>query len=107
MTEARADVVRDHNRRAWTQQVANGNPWTIPVTAADVADARQGRWGIYLTPTRTVPMAWFPPLIGCDLLCLAFGGRAARSGPGGCRRPCNGLRQLPGPIAEGPRRSGT
>jgi len=74
MTGIRADSVRDHNRRAWTQQVANGNPWTIPVTAAAVADAREGRWGIYLTPTRTVPMAWFPPLVGCDLLCLASGG---------------------------------
>ncbi len=66
--------VREHNRIAWDQQVEwGGNPWTVPVSTEQVAAARRGEWGIYLTPTKTVPRAWFPPF-PCDLLCLASGG---------------------------------
>jgi SAM-dependent methyltransferase len=66
--------IREHNRIAWNQQVERGqNPWTIPVSSEQVAAARCGEWDIYLTPTRPVPRAWFPPF-PCDLLCLASGG---------------------------------
>jgi len=65
---------RAHNRRAWDLQVAAGNPWTIPASPEAVAKARLGDPGIVLTPLKTVPMAWYPPLKGCPTLCLASGG---------------------------------
>jgi len=66
--------VREHNRIIWNKSVEFGeNPWTIPVSTEQIAAARRGEWGIYLTPTKTVPHAWFPPF-PCDLLCLASGG---------------------------------
>ena len=57
------DVVK-HNRRAWDQEVRNGNDWTIPVDAKRVARARRGDWTIVLTPNKPVPKAWFPDLRG-------------------------------------------
>src|SRR5690606_18814003 len=36
--------------------------------------ARKGEWSIVLTPTVPVPHAWFPPLAGAAVLCLASGG---------------------------------
>ena len=68
------DVVA-YNRQAWNDQVAQGNPWTVPVSAEVVAQARLGNWAIVLTPTIPVPRPWFPdPLHGRDILCLASGG---------------------------------
>ena len=66
--------VRAHNREAWNRQVQDGNPWTIPVSREIVAAARRGEWSVLLTPTIPVPRAWFPPLDGADVLCLASGG---------------------------------
>lgn len=66
--------IRSYNRGAWDRQVAGGNPWTVPVTAEEVAAARRGQWQIVLTPLKPVPAAWFPPLAGADVLCLASGG---------------------------------
>ena len=66
--------VRAYNREAWNRQVAAGNQWTIPVGPEVIAAAREGRWEALLTPTRSVPRAWFPELRGVDLLGLACGG---------------------------------
>jgi SAM-dependent methyltransferase len=66
--------IRNYNRQAWDYQVENENPWTLPVDAQTVAEAREGRWEIILTPTIPVPRDWFPPLKGADVLCLASGG---------------------------------
>lgn len=67
--------IREHNRIAWDKNVEwEKNRWTIPVSSEVVAAARQGRWEIYLTPTKPVPEAWFPHLPSCDVLCLASGG---------------------------------
>ncbi len=66
--------VRAHNRRAWDQQVAQGNRWTVPVSHDVVEAARRDEWGIFMTPTKPVPSHWFPPLEGLDVLCLASGG---------------------------------
>jgi SAM-dependent methyltransferase len=66
--------IRKFNRKAWDRQVEARNPWTIPVTSQQIAEARQGKWEIYLTPSRPVPKAWFPPLQGASVLCLASGG---------------------------------
>ena len=66
--------IRQHNRDAWNRQVEGGNPWTLPVSAEEVAAARAGRWSVVLTPARPVPRDWFPPLRGAAILCLASGG---------------------------------
>jgi SAM-dependent methyltransferase len=67
------DVV-GHNKKSWDHYVESGNPWTIPVSPAELEQARQGKWQILLTPTKPVPQNWFPPLKGLDVLCLASGG---------------------------------
>jgi SAM-dependent methyltransferase len=66
---------RSYNRDAWDRQVeGNANPWTQPVSPEVIARARQGEWSVLLTENKPVPRAWFPPLAGIDLLCLAGGG---------------------------------
>jgi SAM-dependent methyltransferase len=66
--------IREHNRIAWDREVERGNRWTVPVSEAVIAAARQGQWEILLTPSQPVPRAWFPDLEGIDVLCLASGG---------------------------------
>jgi ubiquinone/menaquinone biosynthesis C-methylase UbiE len=68
------DDVAAHNRRAWDGLVERANRWTLPVDAGAIAAARRGEWEIVLTPTRPVPRAWFPPLAGEPVLCLAGAG---------------------------------
>ena len=66
--------IHEYNRKAWNREVAQGNPWTIPVTPQAVARARGGELTLMLTPSKPVPRDWFPPLSGCRVLCLASGG---------------------------------
>lgn len=67
--------VTEHNKHAWDREVAGGtNPWTLGVSPEAVARARAGDLWIYLTPTKTVPAAWWPSLDGARVLCLASGG---------------------------------
>ncbi len=66
--------ITDYNRQAWDQQVARGNRWTVPVTSEVITAARAGDWDVVLTPQKSVPKAWFPPVVGLDVLALACGG---------------------------------
>ncbi len=66
--------ITQYNKQAWNRQVDIGNPWTVPVTPEEVASACEGCFRILLTPLKSVPPAWFPPLQGCRVLCLASGG---------------------------------
>ena len=66
--------VREYNRTAWNRSVETGNQWTVPVGPEVIEAARKGEWSIVLTPTKPVPRAWFPPLDGLEVLCLASGG---------------------------------
>lgn len=66
--------VRNWNRDAWNRKVRERNRWTVPVSSADVARARNGDWQIFLTSSRPVPANWFPKLHGSSVLCLASGG---------------------------------
>ena len=66
--------VRAYNKEAWNRQVAEGNTWTIPVTAEVVTAARAGSWSVVLTAVKPVPASWFPALPGLDVLGLACGG---------------------------------
>lgn len=67
--------VLSYNRAAWDSKVRQGNRWTVPVSSAQIAAARDGAWSVVLTPHEPVPRAWFPAdLRGLDVLCLASGG---------------------------------
>lgn len=69
-----------HNRQAWDKYVEQGIVWSIPVSAAEIAAARQGQFEIYLTESKPVPRNWFPAdLQDVDLLCLA--GSGGQQGP--------------------------
>jgi len=66
--------ILDANRAAWDLAAARDNPYSRPVTSAEVAEARQGRWSLFLSDQRPVPQSWFPDLAGQPVLCLAGGG---------------------------------
>lgn len=66
--------IRAYNSHAWDKAVERASQWTVPVTPAVIAAAKQGNWQIVLTPTKTVPRTWFPPLAGAEVLGLASGG---------------------------------
>ena len=67
--------IRSYNRDAWNKEVAGGESrWTQPVSHEVIEKARQGDFSILLTENIPVPLRWFPPLKGADVLCLASGG---------------------------------
>ena len=67
--------IRSYNRDAWNREVEGGESrWTQPVTPEVIARAKLGEFSIVLTENTYVPMNWFPPLAGADVLCLASGG---------------------------------
>ena len=67
--------IRSYNRDAWNKEVDGGeNRWTKAVDSETIAKARNGEFGILLTENIHVPLRWFPPLKGTDVLCLASGG---------------------------------
>jgi hypothetical protein len=68
-----------YNRQAWDVAVERNSQWTVPVDEATIAAAQQGDWSFTLTIARPVPRAWFPPLAGADVLCLA--GAGGQQGP--------------------------
>lgn len=66
--------ISEYNSTAWDKEVEKGISWSIPVTSAEIDEARRGNWGIVLTPKKTVPREWFGEVKGKDILCLASGG---------------------------------
>jgi len=66
--------ILEYNRRAWDEQVRKKNRWTIPVTPEQVAEAREGKWQVVLTPQIPVPAEWFPDMKGLKILGLASAG---------------------------------
>jgi SAM-dependent methyltransferase len=70
--------ITQYNKEAWNAQVRKGNRWTTPVSAEEIARAKQGEWSVVLTPSKAVPMNWFPNqhglLKGLKILGLASGG---------------------------------
>ncbi len=67
------DIV-EYNSLAWDNYVDNKDRWTIPVSFEEIEEAKKGNWGIVLTPSKAVPLEWFPDLKGLDVLGLASGG---------------------------------
>ena len=66
--------IRAHNEKAWDKRVRERDVWTIPVDANVIRRARKGEMELLLTPTKPVPMNWFPCFDGLPTLCLASGG---------------------------------
>ncbi|MGI6641077.1 MAG: class I SAM-dependent methyltransferase [Limnochordia bacterium] len=62
------------NSRTWDHWARTGIDWSIPITHVEYAKAKEGEWGVYLTPTKFVPREWFPPFQGTKILGLASGG---------------------------------
>ena len=63
-----------HNSNAWDNEVKEGNQWTKEVSKEIIERAKKGEWGIFLTPTKKVPINWFGDIKGKKILCLASGG---------------------------------
>jgi len=73
MQELTPDQILEYNRNAWTRQSVNGNRWTVSFGADMIDKARKGDLELLLTPSKVVPMNWYPPA-GSSVLCLASGG---------------------------------
>lgn len=63
-----------YNSQAWDQAVESGDRWTLPVSASEIEQARQGQPQLVLTPHQKIPQSWLQPLSGKRVLCLASGG---------------------------------
>jgi SAM-dependent methyltransferase len=66
--------ILSHNRASWNRKVHERDRWTCTVTPEVIEQARRGKFELVLTPTKPVPMSWFPRLAGATTLCLASGG---------------------------------
>ena len=67
--------IHDLNKAAWDQATSEGtNPYTRVVSPELIAEARQGKWSLYLSDCKPVPEDWFPDFDGLKVLCLASGG---------------------------------
>ncbi|MCL2408847.1 MAG: class I SAM-dependent methyltransferase [Oscillospiraceae bacterium] len=65
----------EKNSDAWDKNVESKNFWTLPVSAEDIENARNGKWDIVLTPIKPVPKSWFPAdFKGLKVLLVAGGG---------------------------------
>jgi len=62
------------NAKAWDKWAENKSDWTIPINHEEYKNAKEGKWGVYLTPTKFVPKEWFLPFEGKKILGLASGG---------------------------------
>lgn len=68
------DYVKE-NSKIWDVRAENNDTWSIPVSSETIQRAKNGIWSIVLTPSKTVPLDWFPNEIqNKKILCLASGG---------------------------------
>lgn len=54
--------------------IGGGWEWGKPIDHETYLRAKAGEWGVFLTPTKTVPHEWFGDLAGRRVLGLASGG---------------------------------
>jgi SAM-dependent methyltransferase len=73
LSSARMDVTQ-HNRGAWNRHAKSGSRWSVPVSAAEIASAREGDGQVLLSPNQAVPADWFGGIVGKEVLGLASGG---------------------------------
>lgn len=62
------------NAKTIDQWVEDGWEWGTPICHEIYEKAKEGDWGVYLTPTKIVPKEWFGDLRGKKILGLASGG---------------------------------
>jgi len=62
--------VFSHNRASWERQAAQHGEWSQPVSAEEIAAAREGHWQVRLTPS-SLPAGWLDEVAGLRILCLA------------------------------------
>ncbi len=62
------------NAKTWDSWAKNGCEWSIPVSHEECLAAKEGNWGVYLTPCIHVPKEWFGEIKGKRILGLASGG---------------------------------
>jgi ubiquinone/menaquinone biosynthesis C-methylase UbiE len=62
------------NSKTWDCWALNGCEWSIPISHEEYQSAKNGTWGVYLTPCKIVPQNWFGNLKDSKLLGLASGG---------------------------------
>ena len=62
------------NAKAISRWCEEGWEWGKPISHEVFRDAQQGKWGVYLTPTKIVPHEWFGKMKGKKILGLASGG---------------------------------
>lgn len=65
---------QDINAETIDRWVAQGWKWGQPISHEEYADALNGKFAIYLTPTKMVPKEWLGDLQGKKVLGLASGG---------------------------------
>lgn len=65
---------QDINKETINRWIDEGWEWGIPISSEAFQSAKAGVWGIYLTPTKTAPINWFPRLKNAKVLGLASGG---------------------------------
>lgn len=65
--------VFNHNRASWDRQAAQHCEWSRPVSADEIAAARNGSWRVRLTPN-ALPSGWLDNVRSLRILCLASGG---------------------------------
>ncbi|MBR5947226.1 MAG: class I SAM-dependent methyltransferase [Clostridia bacterium] len=65
---------QDINAKTIDRWIEEGWEWGIPISSEEFAAAKRGEWSVGLTPTKSVPKAWFGELKGKKLLGLASGG---------------------------------
>ena len=65
---------QDVNARTIDRWIEAGWEWGTPISHEIYQAAQRGQWDVLLTPTKTVPHAWFGELRGKRLLGLASGG---------------------------------
>lgn len=64
----------NHNRNAWNALSGSNCPWSIPVSADEIASARRGDFKITVAGPRPVPHVWLGNYRDGRILCLGSGG---------------------------------
>lgn len=65
---------QDMNAQVINQWVKEGWEWGVPISHETFLEAKNGHWGVVLTPHKIVPHEWFPPMNQANVLGLASGG---------------------------------
>ena len=68
------DSYQEINKKTIDRWIEEGWEWGTPISHEVYEDAKKGKWGVLLTPTRNVPHEWLGELKGKKILGLASGG---------------------------------